>query len=218
MARFARGRNWSVSVRLCSIGWRPNRMKPPTLHSLGSPVRLRVVVLAIKYRNNLPSPWAFLLGVCFLVAGVWRLLGQTSRMPERDFVRLRVWCWAASWNSDSPLSRPGLTWNWWVVSGGCSLARQEGWRLWVVLLALVAGLAVMFISLQFCRGDELLRRSIVMIFAALPGVWLLLLVLVVLNIWSMFPGDRCAGSTRRITGPNQACWVSVRVRRRSSNR
>src|SRR5262249_34296441 len=74
------------------------------------------VVLAIRFRtNNLPiTLWAFLLGVCFLVAGVWRLLGQTSRLPDRDFVRFQVLVLGGVIGSLTVLFLGlGLTWTWW---------------------------------------------------------------------------------------------------------
>jgi hypothetical protein len=153
------------------------------------------VILAIKYRtNNLPiTLWAFLLGVCFLVAGVWRLLGQTSRLPERDFVRFQVLVLGGVLGSLTVLFLGlGLTWTWWeTISGGWQVWQgKEGWRLWVVLLALVAGLAIMFISLQFCQGDETsssLYRRMIFAYNAFLSVWLLLLVLIVVNVLVYVP-------------------------------
>ncbi len=153
------------------------------------------VVLAFKYRtNNLPiTLWAFLLGLSFLVAGVWRLLGQSSRVPERDFVRFQVLVLGGVLGSLTVIFLGlGLTWSWWdTISGGWQVWQgKDGWRLWMVLLSLVAGLAVMFISLQFCRGDErssALFRRMIFAYNAVLSVWLLLLVLVVLNVLVYVP-------------------------------
>ena len=84
------------------------------------------VVLAFKYRtNNLPiTLWAFLCGLCFLVAGVWRLFGQSSRMPERDFVRFQVLVLGGVLGSLTVVFLGlGLTWNWWDTISG-------GWQVW----------------------------------------------------------------------------------------
>jgi ABC-type uncharacterized transport system len=153
------------------------------------------VVLAIQYRtNNLPvTLWAFLLGLSFLVAGVWRLFGETARMPPRDFVRLQILVLGGVIGTLTVLFLGlGLSWTWWeTISGGWQTWQgKEGWRLWVVLLSLVAGLAAMFMSLQFCRGDEgssAVYRRVIYAYNSILSVWLLLLVIVVVNVIVYIP-------------------------------
>ena len=169
------------------------------------------IVLAFKYgTNNLPiTLWAFLIGLCFLVAGVWRLLGQNSRMPAHDFVRFQVLVLGGVLGSLTVLFLGlGLAWSWWeTIAGGWQAWQgKEGWRMWVVLLSLVAGLAIMFISLQFCRGDQrssALFRRMIFAYNAILSVWLLLLVLVVVNVLVYIPWGPLRLTTT--TGPNRAC-------------
>jgi hypothetical protein len=153
------------------------------------------IILAIRnHTNNLPiTLWCFLVGLCFLVAGVWRLVGENSRLTSRDFVRFQVLVLGGVLGSLTVLFLGlGLAYSWWeTISGGWQVWQgKEGWRLWVVLLALVAGLAIMFISLQFCRADaksSALFRRLTFAYNAVLSVWLLLLVLVVVNVLVYIP-------------------------------
>ncbi|CAN5396182.1 hypothetical protein BH10PLA2_BH10PLA2_03030 [soil metagenome] len=153
------------------------------------------IVLALKYHtDNLPTTlWAFLIGLSFLVAGVWRLVGESAWLPARDFVRLQVLILGGVLGSLTVIFLGlGLTYNWWdTLAGGWQVWQgKEGWRLWVVLLALVAGLAIMFLSLQFCRGDKqssAIFRRLIYAYNAILSVWLLLLVLVVVNVLVYIP-------------------------------
>jgi hypothetical protein len=153
------------------------------------------IVLAFQYRTtNLPvTLWAFLLGLCFLIAGVWRLFGQASRMPERDFVRMQVLILGGVIGSLTVIFLGlGLTWSWWeTISGGWQVWQgKEGWRLWAMLISLVAGLAIMFMSLQFCRFDErssAIFRRMIYAYNAVLSVWLLLLVTVLVNVLVYVP-------------------------------
>src|SRR5205085_2492238 len=80
-----------------------------------------------------------------------------------------------------------LTYHWWghITGGMKTLQGKEGWRVWVVVIALLGGLALMFVSVQLGRAEErsnpMLRRLVYGYNAVLTGV-LVLAILVVANV------------------------------------
>ena len=80
------------------------------------------IILALKNHTEvLPlTLWCFLVGLCFLVAGVWRLVGGNSRLPSRDFARFQVLVLGGVLGSLTVLFLGlGLAYSWWeTISGG----------------------------------------------------------------------------------------------------
>jgi ABC-type uncharacterized transport system len=153
------------------------------------------LVFGLRFRtHNIPiTMWALLCGLCFFAAGVWRLLGQSARMPLRDFARLQLLVLGGFLGIFTVLCLGlGLAWTWWdtVMGGWQTWQGKEGWRLWVVILSILGGLALMFVSLHLCQSDERSSsqfRRFVYGYNAVLSAWLLLLVLLVANVLVYVP-------------------------------
>src|SRR5262249_6642243 len=116
------------------------------------------------------------------------LLREPGRLPEADVTRLVV---LAAGGLIGLITTGalgiGLTIKWWgtIASGWEAWQGSDGSRIWWTLLALVGGLAIMFLSLQLARTEErtnpLLRRLLYGFNAVLSGL-LLLAILVIINL------------------------------------
>jgi hypothetical protein len=132
--------------------------------------------------------WGGALALIALGAGIWALIAEPARLSDVDSMRLLVLTVGGlSGFATVVFLGVGLTWKWWneyFAGGPETWQGKEGWRLWVSIGALLAGLIVMFVSLQLARTDEhsnsTLRRLLYGYNTVLAGL-LLLLILVIVN-------------------------------------
>ncbi|HXG10437.1 MAG TPA: GldG family protein [Gemmataceae bacterium] len=152
----------------------------------------------VGYRHNWENGpiwlWALTLGIIALGAGLWQWFREpAAQVSEIEATRLMVLtAGGLAGLVTTVVLGLGLVWQWWPhIAGGWKVWQgEEGWRIWVTVLALVSGLMVMFVSLQLARTETRtsagLRRLLYGYNAALTGL-LLLAILVVLNVLTYLP-------------------------------
>jgi hypothetical protein len=147
------------------------------------------LTLAIKYRQDLlwiTIPTIF-PAVTTLLCGLGARFWPVGEVSERDAGRMIVLAVGGLLGFGVLLVSFGTAIQWWEVVGGGLQAWQGsgGWKLWIVIMLQIVGLALMFASLQLARLDErsspTLRRLLYGYNAALAGL-LLLEILGILNI------------------------------------
>lgn len=156
---------------------------------------LAAIVIGYRYRlDQLPLVlWLGLSGLVLGVVAFWRVVSEPVHLGERDFTRLQVLVLGGTIGLLTVIFLGfGSAYAWWeTISGGWQAWQgKEGWRLWVVLLAIISGLAVMFVSLQLGRSDEnstALFRRVVFGYNSILTAWLLLLILVLVNALAYVP-------------------------------
>jgi hypothetical protein len=131
--------------------------------------------------------WLGFLGLLALGAGLWQFLYEPAGTPgDVDATRLLVLTVGGVAGLLTVLLSLALTYQWRdTLSEGLEGWRRDWWRLALCLLALLCGLAVMFISLQLARTRERssawMRRLLYGYNAVLTGL-LLLAILGVFNV------------------------------------
>ncbi|HLN29288.1 MAG TPA: Gldg family protein [Gemmataceae bacterium] len=152
--------------------------------------------LGIKYRTEyLPICfWGGSLALVAFGAGIWQLLDAMPRdLAPADAKRLLVLVIGGlSGVATAVFLGLGLTSKWWndVAGGWETWQGRDGWHVWVCLLSTVAGLAIMFISLQLARGDEKSGsgyRRFLYAYNTILTSCLLLLLLLVVNVLVYIP-------------------------------
>jgi hypothetical protein len=153
------------------------------------------ILVGIKYRGDYLAVclWGGALALVALLGSLWRFFAHPARLSPADSTRLLVLVVGGlSGLLTVAFLGLGLAIKWWsTVTGGWEAWQgKEGWHIWVILLAFVGGLALMFVSLQLARADErsnsAFRRLLYGYNAVLTGL-LLLLILVVVNVLVYIP-------------------------------
>jgi hypothetical protein len=127
------------------------------------------------------------LGLLWLIAGVWQRARTPSPGREADEARYLVLAVGGLTGLLTALLGAALAYQWWdyLVDWLRLGKREEAWRVLLALAVLLAGLAVMFLSLQTVRTEERssagLRRLLYGYNAVLTGL-LLLIILTVANV------------------------------------
>jgi hypothetical protein len=132
---------------------------------------------------------AFLVAAISFGAGLWQLLRQERPAAELDLNRMLVLSVGGLWGFTATLLGARLARIWWTSYLVTWLKVGEGqdlWRLLLVMISLLGGLALMFVSLQLGRTEERynpgLRRLVYGYNAVLAGL-LLLAVLALANVF-----------------------------------
>jgi len=140
--------------------------------------------------------WGAALSMIALGTGLTLRLHEPERLPQKDAFRLLVLAAGGLSGFVTVIFLGiGLAWKWWsTFAGGWEKWQSsEGWHIWVTILALMAGLAIMFVSLQLARGDEQsssgMRRLVYGYNTVLTGL-LLVLILLVVNVLVYVPWGR----------------------------
>jgi hypothetical protein len=131
--------------------------------------------------------WGGLMALIALGGGLYLLLRESPAEQDVDSLRLAVLSAGGLAGLGTWLLALALAWQWYATIFG-GLEAWQGtawWQLWVCLLALFGGLALMFISLLPARAversDPALRRLLYGYNAVLSGL-LLLAILGVVNV------------------------------------
>jgi hypothetical protein len=131
--------------------------------------------------------WAHVVALATLAAGLWILLARTEKLAGVDDLRILVLITGglaglATWILSLLL---GYYWRATLLGGLESWQGKEWWQLWLCLLALIGGLALMFVSLLPARVAErssaTLRRMVYGYNAILGGL-LVVAILLVANV------------------------------------
>ncbi len=153
------------------------------------------IYMGIKYRMEyLPGClWGGTLALVALGAGIAQLAAQPSDLSTTDSQRLLVlMIGGLSGIATVVFLGLGLTAKWWdqVTGGWETWQGKDNWHIWACLLSVVAGLAIMFISLQLAQGDKQssssYRRFLYAYNTVLTG-FLVLLILIVVNVLVYVP-------------------------------
>lgn len=139
------------------------------------------VWLAYRYHWDYAVVWLW-GGVMTMIAigiGAWLLATEPGAEPNLDMTRLQVLTLGGlAGLATALLLGPGLGYIWWeTIKGGWSAWQgPKGWQVWVTILAVSGGFALMLLSLQLARADErsnaLLRRLLYGYNAVLTGLLL----------------------------------------------
>lgn len=160
-----------------------------TLLAIGFILALFPLWIGLKYRGE----YAFLVCMTALLplapvaAGLWRLVQDPQERLDLSLARMLVLAVGGLTGFAAVLVAASLAYGWWdtIVGGTKEWQGPEGWKVWVAIVVLVAGLALIFASLQLGRSEErsnyLLRRLLYGYNAVLTGI-LLLTILAVVNI------------------------------------
>ena len=139
------------------------------------------------------SLWFAGIAVAALIGGLWQQFRQPVPSTEHDMARIFILAVGGVLGLLTTLFLGvGLAAKWQnTLSGGWKVWQGEhGWQLWVIVAALFGGLAIMFVSLQVVRSDvrsnALLRRLVFGYNAALTGL-LLLTILIIVNVLANTP-------------------------------
>jgi len=150
-----------------------------------------IVALIVLYRTG--SEWIpevlglSLFGLVAVISGTMFLAAEPTPGQEEDSSRLLVLVVGGALGFFLTITVLWQAWRWSsYFSGGLEAWRgPEGWRIWLLILGLLAGLAIMFASLLLARSEEqnnaLLRRLLYGYNAVLTGI-LLLLILLFVNV------------------------------------
>lgn len=120
-------------------------------------------------------------------AGLWRLAQDPDTTLDLNLARMLVLAVGGLLGFTIVMVAVSLVYQWWdtLVGGTAAWQGPEGWRVWLMILVLIAGLALIFASLQLGRTEErtnyMLRRMLYGYNAVLTGV-LVLTILAVVNI------------------------------------
>ncbi|MFL5243254.1 MAG: Gldg family protein [Gemmataceae bacterium] len=180
--------------------------KPPSLNVLNTLAQNRrpvayglfglgaaagVVALVLLYQTGaewLPEILGLtLFGLVAVISGALFLAFEPSPGQEEDNSRMLVLAVGGAFGFFLTFTVLWQAWRWSsYFSGGLEAWRgPEGWRIWLLILGLLAGLAIMFASLLLARSEEqnnaLLRRLLYGYNAVLTGI-LLLLILLLVNV------------------------------------
>jgi hypothetical protein len=161
-------------------------------------------------------------GVLLLVVGVdgasYSLYEGTASRPV-DQMRIRLLAVGGLIGLATALFGVSLGYNWWddLRSWASeSGPKEKAWHAYVVVGVLAAGLVIMFAAFQLARTEEranpFLRRLLYGYNAALTGVLLLAVLLVVnvfLNIWSKTPLDFTTGGSFTLSPQSQNILKSL---------
>ena len=151
--------------------------------------------MGIKYRTDyLPvCIWGGALALIAFGAGITQLLARPTDLSPADSRRLLIlMVGGLSGIATVVFLGLGLTAKWWdqVTGGWESWQGKDSWHIWACLLSVVAGLALMFISLPLAQGDKqsssAYRRLVYSYNTILTGC-LLLLILVIANVLVYVP-------------------------------
>ena len=116
------------------------------------------VWLAAKYRMEYAVIAAGFgwLGVVFSWAGAFQLRREPGRADEMEISRALVLAVAGLSGLVVTLMGLVLAWQWWdaYLTWLRSEPAQQGWRMWLSLIAFFGGLAIMFVGLQLARTEE----------------------------------------------------------------
>jgi hypothetical protein len=172
-------------------------------HQLAMGLFAATVLLAIvpawlffKYRDDLF--WVALATILFplttLTAAIWQKARRPGRISETDATRMLVLVLGGTLGLNLLLVSLAVLFQWWqFVAGGMETWQgSDGWRVWVFLILLLAGLGTMFASLQLGRTEErsnvVIRRLLYGYNAVLTGL-LLFCILGVSNVlaYGYFP-------------------------------
>lgn len=172
--------DWMVENRQRSAYW---------LFGLGVLLALIPLWLGIRYRSDylLVCLGTGILALIPVGAGVWQLLRAPGPLSEKDAVRMLILAMGGLSGLTLVTIAVTLASVWWatIIGGVKEWQGAEGWRLWVFLMVLLGGLALMFVSLQLGRSEErsnpLLRRLVYGYNAVLTGL-LLVAILAFLNV------------------------------------
>jgi hypothetical protein len=146
---------------------------------------------------------AVLLALVAVAAGLWQLLAPAEQVT---LANTRILVLAAGGLAGLVIALCTAMRAWWwrddVIFGGLPAWQgKNGWRLWVCVLAELAGLVLMFASLLLARTEErsnaILRRLLYGYNAVLTGL-LLLAILVVANVlvYTLWPASYSWTKTR----------------------
>lgn len=147
------------------------------------------VVTLIKYGwdSAAVTLWGGLLALLSLGAGVYLAIGEPNEEADIDSMRLLVLGLGGLSGFVTWLLSLALAWKWRAtVFGGVEAWQGENWwHLWMCVLALFGGMALMFVSLLPARAvehsDPTLRRLLYGYNGVLTGL-LLLVILGVVNV------------------------------------
>lgn len=176
-----------------------NQVRPRTLGMVLFVICLALLGLTIwefvRYKSDAVwlGLWTASLSLLALLAAGWEWLWDPNRMSAKDAQRTLVLAGGglAGFVTVCFLGL-GLTYQWWdTFAGGWeSWQGSGGWRIWVCVLALVGGLAIMFVSLQAVRADEHASsafRRVLYGYNAILNLCLLVLILIIVNVLVYIP-------------------------------
>src|SRR5262249_41531898 len=152
--------------------------------------------LFFKHRDELfwVAVASVLLPLTTLAAAIWQKVRRPGKVSELDATRMLILALGGVLGLNLLLISLAVLFEWWqYVAGGLGVwQRSDGWRVWVFLLLLFVGLAVMFLSLQLGRTQErtniVVRRLLYGYNSVLTGL-LLLSILGLCNVlaYGFFP-------------------------------
>jgi hypothetical protein len=144
--------------------------------------------MGIKYKWEYLSVclWGGILALLALAAGLWNLFQEEPApggMGARDQTRLMVLTVGGMAGLATALLGAVLAYQWWdFFSGGLEAWRKEWWRVWLCLVAIIGGLAVMFASFQLARSKERQNATLRRLLYGYNTVFSVLLLLFILGI------------------------------------
>jgi ABC-type uncharacterized transport system len=150
---------------------------------------IATVAIAAKYRweyGVIAAGFGW-LAVVFLWAGVFQLRREPGRAGQLDASRALVLAVAGLSGLIVTLMGLVLAWQWWdtYLAWLRSEPGNEGWRMWLSLIAFFGGLAIMFAGLQLTRTEERSNpffRRMLYGYNAVLTTMLLMAILVVVNV------------------------------------
>ncbi len=145
---------------------------------LAAKYRLEYVVIAAGFG------W---LAVVFSWAGAFQVRREPGRADEMEVSRALVLAVAGLSGLVVTLMGLVLAWQWWdaYLAWLRSEPGQEGWRMWLSLIAFFGGLAIMFVGLQLGRTEERSRpffRRLLYGYNTVLTTLLLMAILIVINV------------------------------------
>ncbi|HMC64789.1 MAG TPA: Gldg family protein [Gemmataceae bacterium] len=126
---------------------------------VGAGILLFAIPILLSYKfgaeHMAVAVWGAMLALIAIGAGIYHMQPRDS-LADLDATRLLVLVAGGLAGFATALLGLALAWKFWpVLSGGRKTwFGPEGWIVWVVVLTHVAGLFVMFLSLQLGRSDE----------------------------------------------------------------
>src|SRR6266849_9890364 len=115
-----------------------------------------VLLLTLKREAGAEAFGCLLLGVGCFGAGLWFYLYQDNAFTPAEAGRFLVLLVGGALGLSLTLAILARAWLWSATIFGGIEAWQgaNGWRVWLVLLGTLVGLAVMFVSLLLARTEE----------------------------------------------------------------
>lgn len=161
-----------------------------------------VIALYIAYRYKteyLPvSIWAVLTGLICLGGGAARLLFEPRDLSPRDVTRFIILAVGGLIGLVTAVCLGGglgLRWSQTIAGGWTEWQGKEGWQVWAVLLIVIVGLGLIFVSLQLGRSDaqsSSLYRRLVYACNAFFTACLLFMILLIVNVLISIPSGAFA--------------------------